>query len=308
MVEKRTYYQLLTPWIVLYLIGITIAPLALSRFNLTAAKTHLVLLSFAIPQIIIWIVATRGAQRFKCYTNKIKDHKDGKSFDLVASGLVLLVINVVSLGLSQMVRPWALQYHFLSVWTIAFNYLEVLIPLLAFSYIYLGTRDLLKLTAKKQPETRSWALVLIVVGSIAVIYSKKIFNYQFRNDTPNPNQFNSFYLPDPIILLTIALPYLTGWALGIKAAINIMLYGKSVEGTIYKNSLYKLSMGIVLAITFGVFVELFFAFSTYIAKARLQSIYIFVFLLLAIFGLAFQLISAGSKKLQIIEEAANGKD
>lgn len=308
MVKKRTYYQILTLWVVVYLIAIMVAPLAPNRFNLSAAKTHLVLLSFAVPQIIIWIMATRGMQRFKSYTNRIKKHKDGKSFDLVSTGLALLVINVVSLSLTQMVRPWALKYNFLPIFTPSYNYLEVLIPLVAFIYIYLGTQGLLKLTAKKQPETSSWILVLIVVGALAAIYSQKIFNYQYRNNTPNPYQFSSFYLPDPLILLTIALPYLVGWAIGIKAALNIVLYAKSVKGKIYRNSLHNLSMGIVWAIAFGVFVQLFFAFSTYLAKARLESIYIFVFLLLAMFGLAFQYISSGSKKLLTIEEVVDGKN
>jgi hypothetical protein len=53
-------------------------------------------------------------------------------------------------------------------------------------------------------------------------------------------------MSDPLILLTLALPYLIGWWLGIKAALNLNNYRTNVQGIIYKNALFRLVVGILI--------------------------------------------------------------
>src|SRR5947209_9847564 len=56
------------------------------------AKLLLVNGTIAIPEIIIWAIAFRGALRFKHYATVIKDGKDGKGLTLIASALLLMAL------------------------------------------------------------------------------------------------------------------------------------------------------------------------------------------------------------------------
>lgn len=302
MIKRRIYYIAFTIWSLIYIIGTLIAPLAPSRFNLTAAKTHLLQATIALPVILIWFAAIYGAERFNSYAHSIKESKDGKALNQVGTGLTWLAIAVMSGGLGSILRPWALRDGWIESFIISYNYLQVILYLTAFYFIYQGSVMLRAVVSKKRENISSWMPVIISILAIGILYISVILGYDYRNSTPSPHKYSSFYLPDSLIFLTLALPYLIGWALGIKSALNIAFYYKKVKGIIYRSALKRFVGGIFLVIAFAVILQMLIAFSTYFAQAGLASILLVIYLIIISYSLGFLVIAAGSKRLNAIEK------
>jgi MFS family permease len=301
MLRRRTYYVALLIWSFIYIAGTLLAPLAPNRFNITPAKTHLLQVSFALPIVLIWAAAVYGAERFKSYALSIKNDKDGRALNKIASGLVLLVVSVMFSGLSGILRPWALRDGWLQQFTIAFGYLQVLLPLAAFYIMYRGSQKLKKALPTKATMS-SWLYVLLIMVPVAVLYLAVVFNYAYRNSTPDASKYSSFYLPDYLILLTLIAPYLAGWALGLKAALNIAAYRKRVNGVIYRAALSRLVVGVMTIITFAVLLQLLISLSAYLSHAGLGAILLVVYLIVLTYSIGFLILASGAQKLNAIEK------
>jgi hypothetical protein len=137
---------------------------------------------------------------------------------------------------------------------------------------------------------------------VGVVYVIVIHGYNYRNNTPDPGKYSSFYLPDGMIFFSLALPYLIGWALGIKSALNIWSYMRDVKGTIYKAALRRLVVGLLLVLAFAVIIQLFVAFSTYFAKSGLAALLLIVYLLILFYSFGYLIIASGTKNLNKIEK------
>jgi hypothetical protein len=303
MLRRKFYYSAFLLWSLIYIIGTIIAPLAPSRFNLSTTKTHLIQITFVIPIVLIWALAFYGAEKFKNYALSIRKHPDGKALNQIANGLIILTAAVMSGGLSGIFRPWAVEDHWLKSFTIIFNYIEAFLPLVAFYCMYRGSVDLRRLAAKKRGGFREWVGVIIVMIVIAVTYTAVLLHYPYRDQTPDPNQYSSFYLPTPLILLTLALPYVIGWGLGIKAALNIVYSQRIIKGSIYRSAMFRFAMGIIFVVGFAILVQILSAFSTYFAHIGIAAILIIIYLAIIIYSIGFLLIAMGSKKLAAIEKA-----
>jgi hypothetical protein len=301
MFNRRNYYGLLALWGIIYIIGTINAPLAPNRFNLSTTSTHLLQVTIALPVVLIWTAAVIGAERFKSYTQRIIKHPDGEAMNKVANGLIILVAALLFRGVSGILRPWALKDGWLDQFTILYNFISVVLPLIAYCFMYAGSKDLLKLTKSSKKYLMSWLPVILLIIAVGILYITVIFHYGYRNNTPDPAKFSSFYLTDGLIFFTLLIPYLAGWALGIKSALNINAYKRDVKGAIYKNALFRLVIGFLLVIACAVTIQLLVAFSTYFATAKLASILLFIYLLLIFYASGFLFIASGTKKLGTIE-------
>jgi hypothetical protein len=300
---QKKYYGSFVVASLVYIIGTLIGPLSPNRFNLTPSKTHFLQLTIALPIVLIWAVAIYGAARFKIYTNKIKQHKDGMALNQIAIGLTILVASLMANGVFSVLRAWAFKNGWLPTYTILSNYLAVLLPLAAFIYMYLGSTKLKKLARNKDASSGSaWLISGLVIVVVAAVYIKALYSYQYRTATPDPSRYSSFYMSDLLILLTLILPYLISWWLGIKACLNIWSYQRDVKGLIYRQSLMRLVVGVLVAVSFSVILQLLVASSTLIAKAGLGSILIILYLLILLYALSYLIIASGARRLDAIEK------
>ncbi len=300
--HKRLYYYLSLSIIsVFYTIVTLSAPLNLNRFNLTPNKTHLLQITLLLPIVMIWWIAAYGAERFKLYTSQIKQHKDGRAFDKISTGLVILVVSIILNGLFSVLRGWAYMDGWLAAFTNMSNHMAVIGPLIAYSYMYVGSVELKKLVKKRPANSKNLLAVVILMLVIVAVYLKFLLSYKYLSATPDPTRYSSYYMSSTMVFLTIALPYIVGWFLGIKAAFNIIEYRQTVKGVLYKSMLLKLVIGILVVIGFYFVVQLLTLFSTFIARAGLGSILLIVYLLIIAYSIGFLFIAAGAKQLSKID-------
>jgi hypothetical protein len=296
MLNRRYYYVLFFSLAILYIALSLLAPLSSNRFNLSTAETRVLQLTIYLPIVLIWTVAAYGAEKFKSYSYKIRKEADGVGLNKIANGLIALLAFQVLNGLFGVLRPWALTDNWLTVYTITANLIAAFGPIVAYTCMYAGSVDLLKLIKNKRLKYVPLIVMsfLILVGAVFV---KLLIDYQYGSSTPDPNKYSSFYESDPMVILTFGLPYLIGWGLGLMAAVNINFYQRHIKGTIYRKALSRLVLGILTVILLYIAVELLVSVSTFIASAGLASILVFLYGLILIYGIGFLLIASGAKKM-----------
>lgn len=286
----------------IYLILTFMAPLAPNRFGLDTAKTHLLQATIVLPVVAVWLTAVFGAERFRSYSNTIKKHRDGQAFNKIAVGVALLVISFIGNGTFGALRAWARRDGWIEGFTITANYLSAFLPLLAFGLMYIGSVELRRLIKKKTSDRLSNTILMLVLGAVAVLHISTLMNYEYRNSTPDPATYNSFYLSDNLILLTLALPHLIAWGMGMKAAVNIWKYQQQVKGVIYRFALFRLALGTLLVTGFSVTLQMLIAFSTYFSSASLASILVVLYVIILFYAAGFLVIASGAKRLTAIEK------
>lgn len=302
MFKRFYYYTAFAVISILYIVVGLIAPRGPNRFGITITKLRLLELTLYIPIIIIWAIAVYGAERFKNYTAGISTYKDGVALDKVATGLGIITASIIINSLIGLVRPWALRDHWLAAYTIFADYVAVLLPLIGFAYMYAGSVGLNKFIKNRRRGKLGLAAVAALLVIIGTAYITALLTYHYRSSTPDPSRYSSFYMSDPLILLTLALPYLLSWGMGILAVVNLDNYRQSVKGVIYKQALRRLVNGTTIVILFYIVVQLLVAFSTYFAQADLKLILLILYLLILFYALGFLVIATGAKRLNQIEQ------
>ncbi len=271
----------------------------LSQYHLNTVQARLLTLTVILPVIGIWLVALYGFLRFKEYTSLIKNSRDGKAMDKLCDGLLLLALGPpLAAALSAILTFLARTY---SGWTgsitIFNNYITLIVMSLGLYFISDGAEQLIALVRKK-PSRREQNLLVLLFIILSTFYAHLVIN-QADGTTLGGRVY---YMPNILILATIAIPYLYFWYRGLVGAYYIYYYQKQINGEIYKKSLVYLATGIASVILASILVRFLVSISAKLTALSLTPILLIVYGLLFVSGMGYALIAIGAKRLRKIEE------
>lgn len=277
------------------------SPITNNKYQLSSLHTHLLQLTLVVPAVLILWAAFYGAIRFKAYSLKIKESTEGKALDFVSNGLLIL-----SYGLLIQSVLGTLRQHFLSVgglngFTIINNYTGIIFPLIAFVIMLMGAARLLQ-SSKFRAAYIKIAIVIIGIASMATIYTFGVFHNPYRNMTPDANTYQSYYLSDGKILMSIIIPNIAVWAFGVLTVLSLQSYSQNTKGFIYKESLHKLVQGLSIVVSLSIGINLLSTIGPSLTNLRLGALLGFVYVLVAAYALGYLMIAKGAQKLYLIEE------
>jgi hypothetical protein len=301
---KKIFWIFIILAVVYLTLNIVIPPgsSALTRYGLTDEQITVVRLSMAIPIIIIWFLGYYGYDKFKQYANTIAGRKEGKAFDKIAQGLLMLAlwlpINGITTNLSTYVASNNPGYA--AAATIIKNYIVVVVVLLAFYFLYIGSSSLLKKTKRIAVPKRSLVNLIFVVLSLFFVYWTLINPVRQFPSAEYPTAV--YYLPDWLLIPTIILPYLAAFYFGMLAVQNIVAYRYKAKGIIYRNSLSSLANGIGILVISVILIRYLTAFITQLGDTTLKALLLLIYCLILFIALGYISIALGAKKLQKIEE------
>ena len=272
-------------------------PATLTRYHLSILSLRLLDFTIIIPMAAIWYAAFYGYTKLHAYGQLIKDNKDGKQVARLARGLLTLAIGLpLSSILSNALHVIARDHpSFTGGATIIGNYGAVLYPLIAFLFISMGARGLSEL-AKSRPTYLTLNVVALTVIVLGVVFCDLIAR-------SHHNIVTSYHLTYSLVMLTLAIPYMYVWFLGLFATVEIYVYSRKVAGIVYRKGWNKLALGFGAIILFSIVLQYLTTLSSWLTGLSLSGILLLLYVLLLLLASAYIVVALGTKELMKIEEA-----
>jgi hypothetical protein len=303
----RNYIQALklTPmrwFIVLTFIACALAlalppdPQALHLYHLTSLSYRLVIFFLLLPYALIWYAAFYAFAKLSEYTRFLKNAKEEKAFRRITAGMGILAFGlVIPTIISTILNEIAAYHHgFKAADAIISHYIELVVALTSFTYLGSGAR-MLASSGKIRTSlngARLFGLIFIIIG----------VSFTRASVTEHHYAGNPYYLSIFPLVITLVIPYLYTWFIGMICAFDFWLYSKSIKGVLYKKAFSQLSSG--LAVTIVGLIAIQFVTSAYGNRTdeSLTFILILIYALLGTLILGLSLMALGTNKLKKIEE------
>jgi len=301
-VKTRNYTFIFAVIIILY-IGLSLLPApdshALAQYHLSVLHARILSTTIVLPVIAIWLVAMYGFVKLKEYAELIKKSPDGQAFNNMSTGVLFLAIGSPITSIVSSISTLLVRQHpgWQPAVTIINNYIGLVIMALGMYYIARGAEQLVSLIRKRSSEREQHYLVLLFI-TLSTFYSYFIITRPIHNQLEQ----RIYYIPNVLILLTLAIPYLYFWYRGLLGAYNLYHYQKHVEGKIYKGSLSWVAAGIATIIAASILVRLLVTISARISTLSLTPLLLIIYGFLVMAALGYVLIAIGAKRLRRIEE------
>jgi hypothetical protein len=285
--------------IILYAAGTLLLPPpehTLSKYHITSLHLRILDLTILVLYSIIWFCAVYGFYNFRQYYQLIRKTKDGKPLAKITMGIGFLAFWFPITSNFNTYSNYLVQKHASLAGTVGVsqNYLSLLIPLLGFIFISIGARGLIDIV-KQRPSLVGTNILVLLLTAIGVIYIYLVTNTH--------NRLNSTYhLPTIYILMTLAVPYIYMWFMGLLSLYEIFLYRSKSPGILYRESWRLLASGLGALIIISITIQYLTTFSERLTKLSLNWILIVVYALLILLAIAYVLIALGVRNLKKIEE------
>ncbi len=284
---------------VVYLIILLLSPVphkTIEQYHITTLTVRLLDLSFGIPLIAIWGAAFYGYFKLSQYAGLVNRGDDSKALSKLSYGILLLALWLpVSSIVSGITKDFADAYHgFLTPDIIINNYVGLLFPLAGYILIGEGARNFSELV-KVRPSRRAIYIMGFVVITVGVVYSHLVASTQNRLNA-------AYHLDTDMVLLTLVIPYIFTWFIGVLATYELYVYHSRVKGVLYSRAMSLLAYGIGSMIVISMFIQYLSTLASRLSVLSLSWILALIYLLLVMLALSFVLIAVGAKRLQRIEE------
>lgn len=275
----------------------------LQKYHLGSGQFKWLILTIVVPLVVIWIISLLGYLRLREYTEKIDDDRDGKAFKLINKGILFFGL---WLPLSSV-----LNNYFSSIYTahpadtaalvILSNYISVVFLIPAFWFIYHGTNKLMALTKPKATFVAGQKLTYVYIV-FSALYIWLVLSDTARRVPNHGATVASYYQPDWLIIITIALPRLLMWFIGFQAVQNLYSYTYRVKGTIYRRAVKELSFGLGAVVSLTIMLRVLESLSVELGKLSLDILLLIIYVLLILIAGGYILVARGAAKLQRLED------
>ncbi len=270
-------------------------------YHLSSINYRIIAFVIALPAMLSWFAAFIGYVELHEYAHSIRKTQEGEHFNRLAAGCTWLAWSlpvpiIISLLLNAASSKWT---NLQGAAIIISNYLNLLLPLIAFSIIGTASRGLLD-DAKLKFSLASARIIVFLFLGAGVLYC--YLTFRTFDSTSLASTDNPYFLPIWLLVLTVTIPYLYAWFIGILAAYEISLFSKHLSGVLYRQALRLLVGGLIAVIVSSIALQ-------YINSVQPRVSYLIVdyrlgltALFRVIGGGGFVLLTLGALRLKKIEE------
>lgn len=306
VLRQRNVWLLFTLFILLYIgmaVGLAPDPRTLQHYHISTAVDRLINFVIVLPVVAIAYITLYGYSRLKRYAVSIRKAPEGKGLFYVATGLGYLAF---SIPVTAIISNWTDRTvrhspNLLPTGVIINNYISLGFLLVGFIFIAYGARSIYSYI-KKPAHITTIHLLALGVLFLGVTYAFVVMKSPYRQIAEPVSGRAIYYLPDWLILVTIILPYVFTWYLGVMSGFYIYLYSKHVKGVIYKHALQYVAVGLEGIIAAYILVRYISAVANSLIHLSLAPLLLLIYILLIIISIGFILIALGARRLQKIEE------
>jgi hypothetical protein len=245
-----------------------------------------------------WIFSLIGSVRVKNYSTLISRSADGRAFDWLGVGFLILAMSqpLSAMIASVFARVETNSPQLIPTLTIISNYISMALVGIGLVVISAGAgrlRQLVKAPPSKLAQD-IWAVFFVIFSAL--------YAYFIIQPIHTPLARRVYFLPDWLLVVSIAIPYMLIWYKGLTAVFDLFLYQRRITGKIYKESLRYLAAGILVVIVTSVGTRVLTTISTSLCGFNLTPLLLVVYALVLLNAAGFLLIAFGANKLRRIEE------
>jgi hypothetical protein len=275
--------------------------IAQHNYHLSSVAYHVLLFVVILPLVGIWFGAFYSYARLRQYCDAITDTAESQDFNKLTRGFIWLAWGSAITALVSIVLNAVANTHpgFLATSIIITNYSSLLVPLVAYSYISTGARSL-NIRAMVSITGQGAKTLILFFMFIGVAYCYITFRYLDLHSVGSNS--NPYYLPAWLMILTVIIPFLYTWFIGLLAAYEIYLYSKNVQGILYQRAMRLLSGGVISVIASSIAVQYLRSAVPRSGHLSLNSVLLIVNIAYIFMALGYVLISLGARQLRKIEE------
>lgn len=306
---QRKYLLLLLGITGLYALALFLTPVdkaVLDKYNLSIDQVRVLYVFIVLPLFAIWSMAFYGLSVFDKYAHLIRRDKDGAGFQLIARGLMILVVGSAATNLINALLKLATHSNLPAVkaQVVIGNYLTMLVTVASFAFMYRGAVQLCGLTRKPPSPAGKLSFNMGYLG-IAALYACLFMSHlpQARAVPLTTASHAAYYAPTWLLIPTVLIPYLLAWYLGGLTVYLLGFYTRYIGGSLYSHALRYLSYGIAVVVAGSVAVQLLTVFAGQLQNLSTATILLLIYTLLAIITAGYVPIVIGAKKLAKIETA-----
>lgn len=290
-----------TAWIVY--IALTLASPAQDsqQIQLSPFAIQALTVTLLIPYMLTWLVAVIGWYHFRKFAadTKRKNLPNQTSFLYLSRGLGLLIFDLILTPMFSAARKvWGQDSDTAAIFTIMSNYAHIVIPLLAFVYLYLGSRKL-ALGGHYGSGIRSRMLpALVSTGLFITLFCIAAINNTSRQVPTEPGTFATYYISDILIVLTVVIPLAITWFLGLQAALNTERYMHSLLLPEWRLAIVHFFHGLLAIISSSIILQGISAFGNeQLQQVGLGLILVVIYLFIFLQAAGYLFIRVGAKQL-----------
>lgn len=294
-------YIWLTGLFFLLIITLPANHLTMQQYKLSAVQYHTLLLLVELPLVAVWFAAFYGYAKLEQYATAIRDTPEGPAFQQLANGCKWLawglpIPSLLTLLLGAIANNHA-SFHATTI--IIGNYAGLIFPLIAFGFISESGRELIQRAKLNFTATtaKNIQFIFVVLG---VIYCYLIFRHLDLHSIAATN--NQYFLPVWLLVLTLIIPYLYAWFIGLLAAYDILLIARTAKGIFYQQALRLLASGLAVVIATLIAVQYIRSVLPRSGHLSVSATFILVYAIYAATAAGFILMAAGANRLKKIEE------
>ncbi|HVX24199.1 MAG TPA: hypothetical protein VG992_02550 [Candidatus Saccharimonadales bacterium] len=269
-------------------------------YNLSSDSYHILLFAITVPSILIWFVGFYSYAQLQCYVRSLAGSPEEQDFKRLANGVRWLVWSLPVSALVNIILNSIANTHigFYSAAIIISNYVALILPLIGFSLISSAAHGLLSRaqTRLTLSSARFIILVFVVLGVLYCYFTFRHFNLSSFGSLDNP-----YHLPVWLMVLTVAIPYLYAWFVGLLASYELMHFSNQVTGVLYRQALRLLAGGTIAVVISSIGSQYSSSVSPHVGYFVLNHRLLFSYLFRVIAGAGYVLIAFGVSRLHRIE-------
>lgn len=272
-------------------------PSSLHALGIDESIYRLLIFTILIPYGLAWGAAFYAYEALGSYAATIADTVEGRGFARIVRGLRVLAWGIVLAAMLSGFLGLIRYFHpsFVGAQTAINHYATLIVALVSFVYIQDGTYILVESLRIRRSKSSIRGLIIVatIIGALLIELVDANFG---SNDNP-------YYLPFPVLLITVLIPYIIAWTIGILGTSELRTYARRVNGIIYQRALQTVATSLTLVIAVSIITQYFSAIFARKTSFELGPLLIFVYILLLIEAGAFVWLALGAKKLKQIEDA-----
>ncbi|HYH36436.1 MAG TPA: hypothetical protein VD706_02975, partial [Candidatus Saccharimonadales bacterium] len=222
MSRALQHYLLLAFFYVMLILLLPANTITMREYHLSGLEYRIVSFAIALPALVVWLAAFIGYAKLKEYAYAIRKAPEGIHFDQLANGCAWLAwslpVGILVPTILNAVANKNPGLHTSAI--ITSNYLSLVLPLIGFSVIANASRGLVG-NVKAKLSLANARLILLAFLVLGVLYCFLTFS---RFDlTSIGSADNPYFLPAWLMVISVTIPYLYAWFMGILGVYEITL-------------------------------------------------------------------------------------